>query len=478
MLQFLTNYRNPPPVQRRHLLQAGGAGLLGLTVPRLLAAEEVSPARTARAKNVIFLFLFGGPSQLETFDMKPAAPSELRGPFKPIDSRTPGLRICEHLPRLAAISDKFTIVRSMTHSYNDHSGAGHYLQTGHRWHIPIGGGFNPTPADWPSIGSVVEHFDQRLHDQLDRPLPSYVVIPNSLGRLQEMGQYRRPGEHAGWLGQPFNPLTTVVDKRSETDNPYWRDCEDNELTFQVEGLASDPAISLDRNTARRDLLDQFDASRRQLDEVQSVRTFDRFRRRALGLVSSNLARNALDIRQEPAPLRDTYGRHLFGQSCLMARRLVEAGVRFVTVHYDCCDGYSWDSHVHSDDVQRFLLPTFDQGCAALLDDLSVRGMLDETLVIAIGEMGRTPSATPRWGRGHWSTLFSALIAGGGVRRGALFGGSDKDAAYPIDSPTSPEDLASTLYYALGIDPESRIFDSQGRPTPIVPEGKVVMDLFG
>jgi len=229
---------------------------------------------------------------------------------------------------------------------------------------------------------------------------------------------------------------------------------------------------------RASLLAQFDAQRRLLDCARRPREFDRFRERALSLATSERTRNALDISQEPALVRDTYGRHLFGQSALIARRLVEAGARFVTVHYDACDGYGWDSHVHSDDVKNHLMPTFDQGFSALLTDLKQRGMLAETLVVALGEMGRTPRATPRWGRGHWSTLFPAVLAGAGIRGGTVFGASDKDAAYPIEHPVTPESLAATIYHALGIDPDLRLPDSQGRPHPITSGGKPVLDLFG
>ena len=388
------------------------------------------------------------------------------------------MRISEHLPRLAAISDTFCVVRSMTHSYNDHSGAGHYLQTGKVWHVPIGGGFNPTSKDWPALGSVVEYLGQNERGGMLRDLPSYAVVPNSLGRLQESGQYLRPGEHAGWLGRRYNPLTTTVDKKDLKDNPYWRDCGDDELTFQIEGLAADRGLTLDRTTRRVALLEQFDDGRRAFDRTRGLHDFDRFRQRALGLVTSAKTRDALDIRREPDLIRDRYGRHLFGQSALVARRLVEAGVRFVTVHYDACDGYGWDSHVHSDDVRDHLMPTFDQTLSALLIDLDGRGLLDETLVVALGEMGRTPLGSPRWGRGHWSTLFPAVVAGAGVRGGSVYGGSDKDAAYPIDHPVSPESLAATVYHALGIDPKLRVLDPQGRPTPITDGGEPVLGLFG
>ena len=480
---------------RREMLQAAGAGLMGLSLPRLLEAEASSPAerRGGRAKSVIFLFLFGGPSQLETFDMKPNAVAEIRGPFQPTACRTPGLRMCEHLPRLANVSDKFTVVRTMTHSYNDHSGAGHYLQTGKRWHIPIGGGFNATSRDWPSMGSVVEYLSQRnsfpsplVGEELGvrgasraNDLASYAVVPSRLGKLEAEGQYIRPGEYAGWLGQTYNPLTTAaMRKRDGNDNPFWRFCSDDELNFQIEGLAFPPDLQLDRVNTRRSLLQQFETQRGQLLASQRTRDHDRFQQRALALATSDATRRALDIRQEPGRLRDFYGRHLFGQATLMARRLVEAGVRFVTVHYDCCDGYSWDSHTNSNDVRNHLLPTFDQALAALLVDLDERGLLDETLVVALGEMGRTPSANPQWGRGHWSTLFPAVLAGAGIRRGTTFGSSDRNAAYPIDRPVSPEDLAATIYHALGIDPHLQLPDAQGRPTAIVEGGQAVVDLFG
>ena len=464
---------------RRTLLEAAGAGLFGMSVPKLLAAEETGQIRPARAKSVIFLFLFGGPSQLETFDLKPDAPEKIRGPFKPIACRTPGLRISEKLPLLAAVSDTFCVVRSMTHPFNDHSGAAHYLQTGKVWHIPIGGGFSPTQKDWPSMGSIVEYLAQRSPGGMTRALPSYAVVPNTLGRLQEAGQYPRPGEHGGWLGRRYNPLTTVVDKKDLKDNPYWRDCSDAELTYQIEGLQAGDGLKLDRMQRRVSLLDQFDEQRRAVERVRCVEECDQFRQRAMALVSTAKTREALDLRREPAAVRDRYGRHLFGQSTLVARRLVEAGVRFVTVHYDACDGYGWDSHVQSDDVRDHLLPTFDQACSALLSDLKQSGRLDETLVIALGEMGRTPLGSARWGRGHWSTLFPALIAGAGIRGGSTYGGSDKDAAYPIDHPVSPERLAATVYHALGVDPDLRVLDPQGRPTPIiVDEARPVVELFG
>ncbi|MSR66582.1 MAG: DUF1501 domain-containing protein [Pedosphaera sp.] len=462
-------------ISRRQLLQIGGAGLLGMSLPKVFAAEESQPFKNAKAKSVIFLFLFGGPSQLETFDMKPEAPKEIRGPFRPIASRTPGLLISDHLPKLAAVSDKYAVIRTMTHTFNDHSGGGHYMQTGRRWHVPVGGGFLATPQDWPSMGSVVEHLSQNAPGGLRRDMPAYAVLPNWLGRLQEGGQYRRPGQYAGWLGSGFNPLTTKVDKRDLTDNPYWRDCSDEELSFQIEGLA--PEIPLAKLRERAALLEQFENVQRRVDHGAGA-ALDRHRQRALALVVSDKTGGALDIRREPAKLRDAYGRHLFGQSCLMARRLVEAGVRFVTVHYDCPDGYSWDSHRNNADVQKHLLPTFDQGAAALIADLDSRGLLKETLVVAVGEMGRTPRGNANWGRDHWSNCFPCLLAGGGIRGGTVYGTSDEHAAYPKEHPVTPEDLAKTLYWSLGIDPELMLPDREGRPVPIVESGKALTRLFG
>ena len=475
---MLSIYGKPHPnsgLSRRELLTTGGAGLLGLSLPQILTAESQTPTLGhGRAKSVIFLFLFGGPSQYETFDLKPDAPAEIRGPFLPIGCRTPGLLIGEHLPKLANVSDKFCVVRSMTHDFNDHSGGGHYIQTGRKWHVPVGGGFLATPEDWPSIGSVVEYLDQQTPGGRDRELPSYAVVPNWLGKLQESGQYRRPGQYAGWLGRSFNPLTTSVNKKNLNDNPYWRNCSDEELTFSLEGLS--PEVSLQTLQTRVSLLDQFEQSRQQLQSSQPYEQ-DPIRRRALALVTSDKTRSALDLQQEPAQLRDRYGRHLFGQSCLMARRLVEAGTRFVTVHYDCVDGYSWDSHRNSDDVKKHLLPTFDQACAALLGDLDDRGLLDDTLVVAIGEMGRTPKANAQWGRDHWSTLFPALLAGAGIQGGTTYGSSDRQGAYPKDHPVSPEDLAATLYWALGISPDIMLPDRLGRPTPMIDGGTPLKAIF-
>ena len=515
-------------VSRRELLQAGGAGLFGLSLPKLLQAEEaVQKVRQdggdsikPRAKSVIFVMLFGGPSQLETWDMKPLAPDKIRGPLSPIACRTPDLTVCELLPKLAAISDKYAILRTLSHDFNDHSGGGHFIQTGKRWHIPIGAGFNATPQDWPSMGSVVEYLALNrnstrnatlsggrespgssvanedglrqtpgdLRPPLRNPkgssspnLPSYVVVPNYLGRLQKYtSKLIRPGEYAGWLGRGYDPITTMVNKKNDDDDPYQRVCTEAELTFQIEGLVAPEALTLDRLNSRQSLLTQFEQQLRRLDNGNEkvLSAYDRFQQRALSLVASERTRKALDIRQESPELRDRYGRHLFGQSALMARRLVEAGVRYTTVHYDCPGGYGWDSHLNNKEIEGYLLPSLDQTLSALLTDLDERGLLDETLVVCLGEMGRTPQLNRSGGRDHWSTLFPALLAGAGIRGGSVLGQTDKDAAYAVTPPHSPQDLAATIYHALGIDHEMRLPDAQGRPVGIMDDGTPIRELFG
>jgi hypothetical protein len=465
---------------RRDVLRAGGAGLLGTSLPMLLAVEEDGAVVRSRAKSVMFLFLFGGPSQLETFDMKPEAPKEIRGPYQPIASRSPGLLVSEKLPKLAAMSDRFAVIRTMTHGQNDHN-ACHVIQTGHEMPPAERGParVNATEKDWPAFGSVVEYLDQRADAQRPadqrRDFPSFVYLPNRLGHIQG---YDRSGQYAGWLGRSYNPLATRVAKRDAQDNPYFRNCTDEELTFRIEGVESHADMTLDRLAQRASLLDQFDTARRELDQSRGVRDFGRLRERALDLVTSEKMRAAFDIRRESPQLRDRYGRHLFGQSVLMGRRMIEAGARFVTVLWDCPDGYSWDSHRNSDDVGKHLLPGLDQSLSALLADMSDSGLLDETLVVCLGEMGRTPRGNANWGRDHWGYCFPAVLAGAGIRGGAVYGRSDKDAAYPQDKPVSPQNLGATIFHALGISPETRIYDALGRPAPVMEGGEPLVELFG
>lgn len=288
----------------------------------------------------------------------------------------------------------------------------------------------------------------------------------------------RAGRGLARLGSAYDALATGIRKRNATDNPFFRDCTDEELDFQIRGLASKQDISLNRLSQRSSLLSQFDDARRSLDKDQSFENYDRLQQRALSLVMSEKMRTAFDIKQESDDLRDRYGRHLFGQSTLMGRRMVEAGARFVTVLWDAPDGYSWDSHRTSKDLEQHLLPGFDQAFSALITDLEDRGLLDETLVVAVGEMGRTPKGNDAWSRGHWSHCFPCVLAGAGIRGGVAYGKSDAHAAYPAENPVSPEDLAKTIYWALGIDPDLFLPDREGRPVPIIESGKPLTQLFG
>ncbi|MBI3864939.1 MAG: DUF1501 domain-containing protein [Planctomycetia bacterium] len=485
MLTVLGNPRRTcDGLTRRELLQVGGAGMLGLSLPKVLAAESVAPPRAPRAKSVIFVFLYGGPSQLETFDMKPDAASTIRGPFQPIASRTPDLRICEHLPRLADRSDRYCVVRTVNHPQNDHNGT-HFIQTGHPLPPADRGAaqVDATDKDWPAFGSVISYLDSQAAGRKARSFPGYVYLPRLLGHF---AGYDINGMYAGWLGKAYNPMATRIQKRDAADNPYFRDCTDDELDFRLNGLEPLPGITLDRLSQRQSLLSQMDFARRRLDQHSAIRSYNGLEERAVSLLSSPQIAEAFDIRREKPELRDRYGRNLFGQSLLMGRRMVEAGARFVTVAWDLavrgdvCG--SWDMHSCLEKVMKnHLLPGLDLGFSALLDDLADRGLLDETLIFVAGEMGRTPQFQNRGqqdGRDHWTYCFPCLLAGAGVRGGITYGQSDKDAAYPMSHPVSPADLAATIYETLGISPDLRIPDAQGRPVSLVDNGHALRELFG
>jgi hypothetical protein len=485
MLTVLGNPRRTcDGLVRRELLQVAGAGLLGLSLPKMWAAESAAPPRNPRAKSVLFVFLYGGPSQLETFDLKPDAPSTIRGPFKPIASRTPDLRICEHLPKLAERSDKYCVIRTVNHPQNDHNGT-HFIQTGHPLPPAERGAdqVNATDKDWPAFGSVISYLDQQQTRGMPRRFPSYIYLPRLLGHF---AGYDINGQYAGWLGKAYNPMATRIAKRAADDNPFFRDCTDDELDFRLGGLEPLPGITLDRLATRQSLLSQLDDERRRIDQYAAAREFRGWQERAAHLLSSPEIAAAFDIRREKPALRDAYGRNLFGQSLLMGRRMIQAGARFVTVAWDLavrgdvCG--SWDMHSCLERVMKgHLLPGLDVGFSALLDDMHSRGLLDETLVFVAGEMGRTPTFKNRGardGRDHWSYCFPALFAGAGIRGGITYGQSDKDAAYPVTHSVSPPDLAATIYQALGISPDLRIRDAQGRPVPLVENGRALAELFG
>jgi hypothetical protein len=468
-------------VNRREMIQAGALGLLGATLPDLFRSQACAGKAAGREKSVIYLFQSGGPPQHETFDLKPDAPDTIRGDFKPIATATPGMNICEHLPRLAKRSNRFAILRSLTHKSNDHSAGTHIMLTG-RNDLPAG--FNPNKpsgTDWPSLPATVQYA------LTPGDAPTAAILPHLL--IHRTGR-TLPGQQAGLLGSRHDawvieaaakctgygacPLCFFHDgktKFSHGDGPL----------FQPPHLQLPAYLSVSRVQSRHSFLEQIEQQRRALD--QAGETADKFQRQALDLLTSGRVRRAFNLEEEGPRVLDAYGRHQFGRSFLLARRLVEAGVRMV--HVNVGNQETWDTHERAFiNLKDSLLPPFDQALAALLDDLENRGVLEDTLVVTAGEFGRTPkifafsgaiSGMP--GRDHWGAVQSCLFAGGGVRGGALVGSSDKQGAYPKTQPHTPADLAATVFSTLGIDPRLEFKDAQGRPL-VLCDGDRITELFG
>ncbi len=340
------------------------------------------------------------------------------------------------------------------------------------------------------MGSVVEYFEQQAAGNSVRPIPGYLYLPNRHGQIQLDGRYDRLGQYAGWLGPRHNALATRIHKKSGQkspyctgDNPYYRDCSDDELTFQFEGLSPPEGVTINRLDRRRSLLEQFEIGSNEFARTKSLTGYDSSRQSVWDMLTSSRLRDALDIRREKPALRDRYGRNLFGQSLMMGRRMLEAGARFITVIWDMSDGAAsgWDSHEQlTGSLRDCLLPGLDRGLSALLEDLQDRGLLDETLVVACGEMGRTPRFLNRGsqdGRDHWSYCFPFVLAGAGVQGGTTYGRSDKHAGYPLDHPVSCPDLTATIFQSLGIDPHGFIPDRQGRPAALTDGGRPLDKVF-
>jgi uncharacterized protein (DUF1501 family) len=470
-------------VTRRDLLRAGPLSLL---TGGAAAATAAHPSGGGKAKNVILLYLFGGPSQLDTFDPKPDAPAEVRGDVKSIRTTVPGIDICEHLPRVAAVMDRVTLIRSLNHPWNFHGMQ--YATTGlPQGTIPI----EETqlhPEQWPFIGSVVSFLDHRQHGAKPRGrVPDNVVLPWLLSSKRTMPPYARL--HAAYLGGEFDPIWGEFrgDPTRAVTRTAWGPAEEvrdphlgitPESRFELAaGTALDDAMTLDRLGTRRSLLDQFDAARRDADASRTGRRLDENRARAFALMDSAVVRSALDLDREPERVRSRYGLTLFGQGALQARRLVEAGCRFVTVVWDEFGQLNtgWDTHVDQRNrLRNELLPGFDLAFSALIDDLTVRGLLDETLVLVLSEMGRTPRLDGD-GRGHWGRAYCNLMAGGGSARGRVIGRTDRIASTPIDRPLRAKDVLATAYHLLGIDHESTVADKLGRPVPLLPYGDVIRE---
>ncbi len=439
-------------LSRREVLRAGGLSLLGLSLPGLLRASDKAPLGVlptdkvfGRAKNIIYLWLAGGPPQHETFDPKPNAPLEIRGPFKPISTNVPGIQFCELLPRTAALADKLAIIRSLSTNDNTHDSSGYWIWTGYKYQGPNSRTIQPT--DWPYFGSLVK----RLKPSDTLPPLSTVWLPD-IARLNE--NVTPAGQTGGILGQEWNVDRFVGDPSA--------------ANYQVEGLrlAELPPLRMNQ---RQSLLKQVEEHFAAAERGEAVRLFDRYQQQAFDLLTSGKAREAFAIEKEPDQLRDRYGRNRWGQCVLLARRLVEAGVRLVHVQWprepgdNAVDNPLWDTHAqNAERVEDVLCPMFDQGYTALIEDLSQRGLLDETLVVAVGEFGRTPKINGNGGRDHWGPVFCAALAGAGIAGGQVYGSSDKDGAYPATDKVEPPDFTATLFHLLGIPSTGTFADREGR----------------
>ena len=488
-------------VTRRDVLRVGGLGAVGLGLNQLLEAEAAtkltsSSSTFGKAKRCILLFLYGSPSQLETYDMKPAAPIEIRGTMKPIRSSLSSVPVCEHLPETAKIMDRTCVVRSCVHKHPIHGVA--YATTGIP-SIDVNMELNPfDPAHHPFFGSVVEYFDRKSRKAAPKaggPRPTgsiqNVALPFPFSS-QRTDQPLRAGPYAAYLGSSYNPIwtefrgkgtKTVLKSRANGQftfhgpEPYIA-CDKN-THFELAATGQLPGMNLNRLDRRRSLLKQFDDKRKYFDKTSAGKSLSEFQQMAFSLVTSPSVRKALDVRKEKQSTRDLYGMTLFGQSCLAARRLLESGTRLATVFWDeyGLAGDAWDTHFdHYNRMENQLLPPFDRAYSGLIRDLEARGMLDDTLVVCLSEHGRTPKINKAkgGGRDHWARAYSSIFAGGGIAKGKVIGATDKHASDVADRPVSPKDLLATMYHLLGIDPHSRLPDKTGRPVPLLPEESAVV----
>lgn len=488
---------------RRDLLNVGGLGFLGMGLGDFFRLQEsqaasvrTSPEETfGQAKSCILLLPYGSPPQHETFDPKPDAPIEIRGDIGAISSNIPGVQIGEYLPEIAKVMDRVTVVRSVTHPYPVHCTA--YVTSGIPDYTPALEKRPRDPKLWPYIGSVVDYVFERQRKGQASEIPQNMALPwkmNSKGG--PVASMVLTGPYAAFLGPAYDPvLTDFVGEGSrkikkispaggpvhEVYDPYAGvkpDCH-----FRLAGTQLRGKMTLDRHDRRRSLLEQFDAARRGIDRNQDTQSFDRYQQLALSLISSNKVHQALDIQRETMQQRTRYGMTLFGQSCLAARRLVQAGSKFVTVFWDEY-GYlntDWDTHWnHYYRLKDRLLPGFDSAFSGLILDLEQRGLLDETLVVWMSEHGRTPriNKAKGGGRDHYSRVYSVAMAGGGVGKGNIVGASDKIAGDVASTPVSPKDILATILHLLGIDPDTTVPDHLGRPIPVTGTGVLRPEIFG
>lgn len=477
-------------LNRRELLHAGGLGLSGLMLNQGFAANSTDLPQFGQAKACILLFLFGAPPQHETFDPKPDAAVEIQGEMKAIPTSLPGVSFCEGLPQTAKIADKLTTIRSMTHPYPLHCTA--YALSGMPTYTTDIEARPRDPSLWPYFGSIADYFyAQRPVSAEFRDMPRHVGLPwifNS--QAEDLGHLAGP--YGAFLGQQFDPLWAKFEGKALRAAPKCRMAQPKEFIdpyagvepdcrFVVDGAGHLPEqVSQDRFQFRRDLLSRLDGPR----GTANSQAYASQQERALSLLTSSRVREALDVNKEPLALRAQYGHTVFGQSCLAARRLVEAGTKFVSVFWDPYGTYfggSWDTHEnHYPRLKEYLLPGFDPAFAALVSDLAQRGMLDETLVVCMGEHGRTPQIDSKpvgAARHHWSQVYSAALAGGGVQRGTVIGRSDAIGGQVADTPITPKDIQATAFHLMGMDPHGVVHDRQNRPYPVAGDGEVRRELL-
>ncbi len=431
---FNTQSRLCNGISRRNFVRVGAITPLGLSLPRLMAAD--ADAKHARAKSVILIFLGGGLSHHDSFDMKPEAVEQIRGKYQSIATTVPGLNICELLPKTAQIMNTLTLVRSGTHENDHHETATNWVLSG-RFGTPFG--------DHPAIGSIVAH-----ETGFSGVVPPYVAVPKNPSFTWELGK-------SVWLGGRYESF--------KAGNA-------NDANYRVRDLSAPAGLTPQSLERRKSLLAAVDQLATRVKGSDEIATYDEFSRKAAEMVLSPQAQAAFAIEREDTKTRDEYGRSEFGQSALLARRLVENNVRFVTINYG-----GWDHHGEIFKGLDKKLPEFDQGYSALILDLDQRGLLDDTLVLTMGEFGRTPKVNDKAGRDHWGRAGSMLWAGAGVARGRVIGATDKNGAFVTDRPVRPADVAWTVYNALGIDPSKELLTPEGRPVSILAEGAAVTELF-
>jgi uncharacterized protein (DUF1501 family) len=448
---------------RREVLRVGALSALGLGLADWQAAlarasDSGSVSLKPRAKACIFLFMWGGPSQLETFDPKPDAPDEIRGDFRPIATKVPGIQISEHFTRLAQLTDRLSIIRSLSHDDPAHLSSGHATLTGQLAPVLKSDADPPSPKDSPHLGSLISKLRPSVSG-----IPSFVAMPwRALHPAAPGGE--APGQHGGWLGPAYDGMTLTGDP----NHPNW----------QPQGLALPADIGLDRLESRAELLKLLDAQT-ALDQATASGAFRGHQARALRMLASANVRDAFDLGREKAVTRDRYGRNIHGQCVLLARRLVEHGVPLVSVNWHNDGQNFWDTHGNNfNRLKNDLIPPADLALSALIEDLEQRGMLDETIIAWVGEFGRRPQITKNnAGREHWPFCYNGLLAGGGIRKGFVYGSSDRHAAYPSTDPMSPQDFATTILHAMGFPTDEVLNDRENRPHRIA-SGKIIHSLFG